>query len=60
MLQANQEGRVKEIFACGTAAVVCPVGNIKYNGNMVSVPVDDNSNGVSKGTVEPHFSVLDE
>ena len=31
-------GRIKEIFACGTAAVVTPVGALKWQGGEVPAP----------------------
>jgi len=48
LMAAKSEERLVEIFGCGTAAIVCPVGNIKYNGVDVAIPVDDNDNAVSK------------
>merc|ERR1719376_1014338 len=47
VLKANQEGRIVEIFGCGTAVIVCPVGNIKYKSDMVPIPVDTTENSVS-------------
>jgi branched-chain amino acid aminotransferase len=36
-----RDGRIVEVFACGTAAVVTPVGTLKWNGGEVSsVPAD--------------------
>ena len=48
VLQAKAENRLVEIFGCGTAAIVCPVGNIKYNGVDVPIPVDEEDNALSK------------
>ena len=47
-MKANEEGRLVEMFGCGTAVVVCPVGNIKYNGVNVQIPVDNSPNAVSQ------------
>jgi len=41
VMQAKQDNRLVEIFGCGTAAIVCPVGNIKYQDKMVPIPIDE-------------------
>ena len=33
-----ETGRITEVFACGTAAVVTPVGRLKWHGGEVSLP----------------------
>ena len=33
-----ETGRITEVFACGTAAVVTPVGKLKWHGGEVSLP----------------------
>jgi len=38
LLRASGEERVQEIFTCGTAAIVSPVGRLKYQGEFISVP----------------------
>jgi len=38
VLKASKDGRLMEVFGCGTAAVVSPVGGFKYNGELYSVP----------------------
>jgi len=48
LMQAKSEDRLVEMFGCGTAAIVCPVGNIKYNGVDVPIPVNDQDNAISK------------
>ena len=48
VMQAKADNKLLEIFGCGTAAIVCPVGNIKYNGVNVAIPVDEQDNAVSK------------
>lgn len=35
--EAHEKGELKEIFGSGTAAVISPVGNIKYNGKEITV-----------------------
>jgi branched-chain amino acid aminotransferase len=34
---AHGAGELKEVFGSGTAAVVSPVGNIKYNGREITI-----------------------
>lgn len=48
VLKANEEERLVEIFGCGTAVVVCPVGNIKYNGVNIQIPVNPSETAVSQ------------
>ena len=31
--QASESGRLREAFGCGTAAVICPVGELAYRGS---------------------------
>jgi len=38
ILNANAEGRLLEMFGSGTAAIVSPVGGLKYNGVLHKVP----------------------
>jgi branched-chain amino acid aminotransferase len=35
--EAHAKGELKEIFGSGTAAVISPVGNIKYNGKEITI-----------------------
>jgi len=35
--EAHETGELKEIFGSGTAAVISPVGNIKYNGKEITI-----------------------
>jgi branched-chain amino acid aminotransferase len=35
--QAHAAGELKEIFGSGTAAVISPVGNVKYNGREITI-----------------------
>jgi branched-chain amino acid aminotransferase len=37
LLKAGETGRLQEVFGSGTAAVVSPVGQIKYGDRAVSV-----------------------
>jgi hypothetical protein len=37
LLTAKEDGRLVEMFATGTAAVVTPVGNILYEGKMHAI-----------------------
>ncbi|WP_084527531.1 branched-chain amino acid aminotransferase [Nocardioides dokdonensis] len=38
-------GRIREIFACGTAAVVTPVGSLKHAGGEIPAPADTGEAG---------------
>lgn len=42
LAEAAKEGRMLEVFGSGTAAVVAPVRNISYKGEMVSCGLPDN------------------
>lgn len=46
---AISEGRVLEMFGCGTAAVVSPVKALSYRGKTYEVPVENNSIGPLAG-----------
>jgi branched-chain amino acid aminotransferase len=35
--EAHEKGALKEIFGSGTAAVISPVGNMKYNGKEITI-----------------------
>lgn len=35
--EAHEKGELKEVFGSGTAAVVSPVGNIKFNGKEITI-----------------------
>lgn len=35
--EAHEQGELKEVFGSGTAAVISPVGNIKYNGKEITI-----------------------
>lgn len=39
--QASHDGRLLEIFGAGTAAVVTPVGEIHYEGRVISIPNEE-------------------
>jgi len=43
LMQAHASGRLKEVFGAGTAAVISPVGQIKYNDQVITV--NDNQTG---------------
>lgn len=47
VMKAKNENRLVEIFGCGTAAIVCPVGGIKYEDKMVPIPVDESDKSIS-------------
>merc|ERR1712020_817470 len=48
ILKAKEEGRLVEMFATGTAAIVSPVGNILYHDKMQSIPHSDDEKAVSR------------
>jgi branched-chain amino acid aminotransferase len=37
VIAANQQGRLQEVFGCGTAAVISPVGTLKYGDQIITV-----------------------
>eukprot|EP00096_Caligus_rogercresseyi_P013161 TRINITY_DN5830_c0_g1_i1.p1 TRINITY_DN5830_c0_g1~~TRINITY_DN5830_c0_g1_i1.p1 ORF type:complete len:357 (-),score=103.75 TRINITY_DN5830_c0_g1_i1:211-1281(-) len=37
---AIDEGRLVEVFGAGTAATICSVGGIDYNGRLLDIPMD--------------------
>ena len=43
LTQAHSEGRLKEVFGAGTAAVISPVGQIKYGDQVITI--NDNQTG---------------
>ena len=38
LLTASREGRLLEMFGCGTAAIISPVGGLRCGGELISVP----------------------
>eukprot|EP01092_Planopodium_desertum_P011521 TRINITY_DN5248_c0_g1_i1.p1 TRINITY_DN5248_c0_g1~~TRINITY_DN5248_c0_g1_i1.p1 ORF type:complete len:406 (+),score=49.98 TRINITY_DN5248_c0_g1_i1:41-1258(+) len=49
LIKALQEGRVKEVFGAGTAAIVAPVKSISYVGKDYSVPLDPSNPDAGAG-----------
>ena len=43
LTQAHSDGRLKEVFGAGTAAVISPVGQIKYGDQIITI--NDNQTG---------------
>jgi branched-chain amino acid aminotransferase len=37
VVSANQQGRLQEVFGCGTAAVISPVGALKYGEQIITI-----------------------
>jgi len=37
IIEDNTQGRLQEIFGCGTAAVVSPVGALKYGDQVITI-----------------------
>jgi branched-chain amino acid aminotransferase len=63
--KANETGELTEVFACGTAAVITPVGSAKYTGGEftingggageVTMRLRDALQGIQRGTApDPH------
>ncbi|XP_074050345.1 branched-chain-amino-acid aminotransferase, cytosolic isoform X2 [Macrotis lagotis] len=42
LIVALKENRVKEMFGCGTACVVCPVSDVLYKGENIHIPTMEN------------------
>ncbi|XP_028914582.1 branched-chain-amino-acid aminotransferase, cytosolic isoform X1 [Ornithorhynchus anatinus] len=42
LIVALERNRVKEMFGCGTACIVCPVSEILYRGQTLHIPTMDN------------------
>jgi branched-chain amino acid aminotransferase len=38
----TESGQIREAFACGTAAVITPIGTVRYNGGEFTMPNDGN------------------
>jgi branched-chain amino acid aminotransferase len=47
LMQAHTAGRLKEVFGAGTAAVISPVGQIKYKDQVITIN-DDQTGPVAK------------
>ncbi|KAJ3330714.1 branched-chain-amino-acid aminotransferase [Blyttiomyces sp. JEL0837] len=47
--EAIAEGRMKEMFGAGTAAIVSPIKNIKYNGKDWAIPLDPTEKSAQAG-----------
>ena len=41
LASAAAEGRLMEMFGCGTAAIVSPVGGVHYGGRMIQIPTPE-------------------
>jgi branched-chain amino acid aminotransferase len=37
IVEANKQGRLTEVFGCGTAAVISPVGTLKYGDQVITI-----------------------
>ncbi len=49
VIKVHREGRILEAFGSGTAAIVCPVDLIGYNGNDYVIPLDPARPGEKSG-----------
>jgi len=43
LMEANEDGRLLEMFGSGTAAIVSPIGGIHYEGKMRPIPTPEDS-----------------
>ena len=41
MIKAANEGRLKEAFGAGTAAIVSPVQSFNYDGKIYNIPIEE-------------------
>lgn len=41
MIKAVNEGRMKEAFGAGTAAIVSPVQSFNYDGQIYKIPIEE-------------------
>ena len=65
VIEAGKSGRMQECFGCGTAAVVSPVGELKYEDTVINInngeigPITqkfyDTITGIQSGKVEDKF-----
>jgi len=46
VVEAAKKGRLLEIFGTGTAAIVCPVERIGYEGKDIEVPTGEGGQGI--------------
>ena len=70
LLEAQKNGKLEEVFGTGTAAVISPVGKLRYcddvmtiNGGEigpVSQKIYDSITGIQNGTVEDKFGWITE
>lgn len=44
IIKAVQDQRIIEMFGCGTAAIVCPINKIGYNGHDYAIPINEKLN----------------
>ncbi|MDO5712651.1 MAG: branched chain amino acid aminotransferase, partial [Micrococcales bacterium] len=56
---AAASGELVEVFACGTAAVVTPVGNLQWEGGAVTVGDRTVGDGVGPVTTRLRQTLLD-
>jgi len=64
VLQANEDGKLVEIFGTGTAAVIAPVEKLKYKDTVITLDMDkrnisefayDTINGIRNRSIEDKF-----
>ncbi|CAL8318754.1 unnamed protein product [Lota lota] len=41
LLRGLEDGRVREMFGCGTACLLCPVGRVHYQGENFQIPCQE-------------------
>lgn len=47
LLEAERDGRLMELFCCGTAAIISPVRSVLYNGREIKVPTGDQAGPIA-------------
>ena len=55
-----ESGDIVEVFACGTAAVVTPVGELVWDGGSVTSPAGDVGSTIRKHLVDTQFGRTDD
>jgi len=46
VVEASKKDRLLEVFGTGTAAIICPVEKISYEGRDIKVPTGENGRGI--------------
>nr|CAG4643916.1 EOG090X051P [Lepidurus arcticus] len=52
MVKAHKESRLLEVFGAGTACVICPIANIGYQGENISIPTMEHAKPLNQRFLE--------